>query len=312
MYFCEVTTTPQKPSIPKAPAKKRAAAAVLNPAVKPRPKPKAPVRKKVQKRNFFGLKLGIAILLLILTAPFYYQYIVTGFTSAWHWVNDIGEDVNYRHYKSFNIHVAEKYTIHGIDVSYAQGKIDWPQVKAMEENGLRVSFVFIKATEGEKFVDSYYQRNWREAAKTGLICGAYHYFRPTKNGKTQALLFLKTVRLEKQDMPLVVDVENLDGASPSQMRVALNEFFITIHHKTRIKPIIYSGLSFYQDYLKGYYDEYPLWIAHYDKPELAINKAGNWQFWQHSSKATVNGIHHAVDFDTFKGDSLAFKQLLIH
>jgi lysozyme len=300
-----VTTLPRKPAAAKNQIKKNAA--TLRPLVKR----KAPVPKKSKNQNFTGLKIGVAVLLLILASPFYYRYVVSGFASAWHWINDIGEDVNYRHYKSFNIYVGEKYTIHGIDVSYAQGKIDWPQVKAMEENGLHISFAFIKATEGENFTDSYFQRNWREAAKTGLICGAYHYFRPGKSGKLQALLFLKTVRLEKNDMPLVVDIETLDGVSPGQMRTALSEFFSAVRHKTYVKPIIYSGLSFYQDYLKGYYDDYPLWIAHYDKPEISINKAANWQFWQHTSHATVNGIHHAVDFDTFKGDSVAFKALLM-
>ena len=297
-------TPPRKPAASKAQPKK--AMAVLKPPVK-----RKPATKKKPKRNLTALWIAIVVIILIFTSPFYYRYINQGFTSAWHWANDIGEDANYRHYKSFNVHISEKYTINGIDVSYAQGKIDWPQVKAMDENGLHISFTFIKATEGEQFIDSFYQRNWREAAKTGLICGAYHFFRAEKSGKIQAQLFLKTVKPEKNDLPLVVDIEQLDGVSPEKMRFALDEFFATLHRKTKVKPIIYSGLSFYRDYLKGHYDEYPLWIAHYDKPEDRINQAANWQFWQHSSQATVNGIHHAVDFDTFKGDSVAFKALLI-
>jgi lysozyme len=290
----------------KAEIKKNAA--VIKPPVKRKPA----VKKVIKKRSYAGLKLTVVFVILIIASQFYYRYVASGFVSAWHWINDIGEDANYRHYKSFNIHISEKYSIHGIDVSYAQGKIDWPQVKAMEENGLHISFVFIKATEGEQFVDSFYQRNWREAAKNGFICGAYHFFRPEKSGKLQAQLFLKTVKLEQNDLPPVIDIEKLDGMSPEHMRVTLNEFFATMKHRTRVKPIIYSGLSFYRDYLKGYYDDYPLWIAHYDKPEDNINAAADWRFWQHSSQATVNGIHHAVDFDTFKGDSVAFKALLIH
>lgn len=300
-----MTTQSRKPASLKAPVKKKPSS--------PRRavKAKAPIPKPANNKFSTGLKIAAVIFLLILASPFYSRYIIQGFTSAWHWVNDIGEDANYRHYKSFNIHVSEKYMIHGIDVSYAQGRIDWPKVKAMEENGLHISFAFIKATEGENFTDSYYQRNWREAAKTGIICGAYHFFRPEKSGKNQAAFFLKTVRLEKSDLPPVVDIEKLDGVSPEQMRTSLNEFFTTIRHRTHTKPIIYSGLSFYQDYLKGYYDNYPVWIAHYDKPDQAVNQAADWVFWQHSSRATVNGIHHVVDFDTFKGDSVAFKQLLI-
>jgi lysozyme len=301
-------TPPRKTTAASYKAEIKKNAAVLKPPVKRKPA----AGKKVKKRGYTSLRVAVVILILIIASPLYYRYIASGFTAAWHWINDIGEDSNYRHYKSFNIHVSEKYSIHGIDVSYAQGKIDWPQVKAMEENGLRISFVFIKATEGEQFVDSFYQRNWREAAKNGFICGAYHFFRPEKSGKLQAQLFLKTVKLEQNDLPPVVDIEKLDGISPEHMRVELNEFFSVMRHKSRVKPIIYSGLSFYRDYLKGHYDEYPLWIAHYDKPEDNVNAAGDWRFWQHSSKATVNGIHHAVDFDTFKGDTVAFRALLMH
>lgn len=242
-----------------------------------------------------------------------FRYIVSGsypFLCSL-WINDIGEDTDYRHYKSFNIHVSEKYSIHGIDVSYAQGKIDWRQVRAMDENGLHLSFVFVKATEGDTFVDPFFQRNWREAAKNGFACGAYHFFRPEKSGKLQAQHFLKTVRPEQGDLPPVVDVEQLDGITPGVMRVELDAFLTAVRYRIKVKPVIYTGLSFYQKYLKGYEDEYPLWIAHYDQPENRINAAADWRFWQHSSKATVNGIHHAVDFDTFKGDSTAFNALLV-
>lgn len=299
-----MTTPPKDPAVVKKPVQRK------KPVAKRAVKPKTPAKKQTET-GFKHWPAVITISALILFSPFYYKFITQGFSAAWHWVNDIGEDPDYRHYKSFNIHVSEKYTIHGIDVSYAQGKIDWGKVKAMDENGLHISFAFIKATDGENYTDPTFQRNWREAAKTGIICGAYHFFRPERNGKEQAKLFLKTVKLEKNDMPLVIDIEKLDGTTPAQMRISLDQCLSYLKYRTTAKPIIYSGLSFYQDYLKGFFDEYPLWIAHYDKPELRINQASNWLFWQHTDKATVNGINHAVDFDTFKGDSAAFKQLLV-
>ncbi|TSJ43394.1 glycoside hydrolase family 25 protein [Mucilaginibacter corticis] len=276
---------------------------------------KAPAKKrapaKKQPKRGFSWKIGLAGILLVLFSPFYYKYVLSGFGAAWHWVIDLGEDPDYRHYRELNIYVSEKYSIHGIDVSYAQGKIDWPKVKAMNDDGVHISFVFIKATEGTHLIDTYFQRNWREAAKAGLICGAYHFFRPEQNGKEQAKLFLKTVKPETSDLPLVIDVETLDKATPAQLHQTLNDFIAYIRLKTSITPIIYSGLSFYQDNLKGYYDNYTIWIAHYYKREADINKAANWSFWQHSDKARVNGINHDVDFDTFKGDSIAFNKLLI-
>jgi lysozyme len=295
IYFCFVATpTKRSPAKRKTPAKKITG-----------------VRKKKSKGWPLQLKLAIAGLLLILLSPFYYGYVLRGFTSTWRWIRDIGSNPHYRTYKSFNIRIPDKYAIHGIDVSYAQGKIDWQKVRAMEEDSVRISFAFIKATEGVLTVDPYFQRNWREAPKVGITCGAYHYFKPTKSGKLQAKFFLQIVKMEKGDLPVVADVEELNGVRPEKMRQELKDFLTYIQTKTSVKPIIYSGISFYQDYLAGYFDDYTLWIAHYHQPELIINPSTKWLFWQHSDVATINGINHVVDFDAFKGDSVAFKSLLV-
>jgi lysozyme len=277
---------------------------------KPAAKKKPPVRKKKSKGLSTRFKVVLAFLLLILLSPFYYGYVLKVFSSTWRWVMDMGENPNYRTYRSFNIRIPEKYAIHGIDVSYAQGKIDWQKVKAMEEDSVHISFAFIKATEGLLTVDPYFQRNWREGPKAGIVCGAYHYFRPEKDGKWQARFFLQNVKIEKGDMPMVVDIERLYGTTPEKMRAGLKDFLNLVDAKTHTKPIIYSGLSFYRDYLAGYFDDYNLWIAQYDQPELNIGQA-NWAFWQHSEKAKVNGINHVVDFDVFKGDSLEFRKMLV-
>jgi lysozyme len=291
------------------PAKRK----TLNSASSPAPRKKPVARKRtVKKKKGLSLewKFVIAALLLILLSPLYYGYIIKGFTSSWRWVRDIGEDPNYRTYSSFDIRIPKGYAIHGIDVSYYQGKIDWKKVKAMEEDDVKIRFVFIKATEGMFSVDPYFQRNWREAPKAGITCGAYHYFKPKKSGEWQARFFLQTVNFETGDLPPVVDIEELNGVVASKMRIELQVFLTHIEKKTKVKPIIYTGLSFYNDYLKGYFDEYPLWVAHYHQPKLKVNKA-DWHFWQHSDKARISGINHVVDFNAFNGDSLAFEQMLI-
>jgi lysozyme len=95
------------------------------------------------------------------------------------------------------------------------------------------------------------------------------------------------------------------------MRTELTAFLKYVASKSNTKPIIYSGLKFYQDNLQGHFDNYIYWLAHYYKPELDVTNTAKWRFWQHSDKARVNGINHVVDFDVFNGDSLAFKKLLI-
>lgn len=279
-----------------------------------RPRKKTVARKPARKKKK-GLstewKFMIVILLLVLFSPFYYAYVIKGFSSTWRWIRDIGEDPNYRTYSSFDIRIPKGYNIHGIDVSYYQGKIDWKKVKDMKEDDVKVDFAFIKATEGLFMVDPYFQRNWREAPKAGVICGAYHFFRAHKPGLWQAKFFLQTVNFEAGDLPPVVDIEELNGVSASEMRKQLNDFVKHIERKTKVKPIIYTGLSFYKDYLKGNFEDYPLWIAHYHQPKLRVGADTKWHFWQHSDKAKISGINHVVDFNAFNGDSLAFDRLLI-
>ena len=279
-----------------------------------KPVARKPVKRRPSKKKATGMALHwkfiIALFLLVLLSPLYYAYVLKLFTSTISWVKDIGEDPNYRTYQSFNIKIPKKHSIHGIDVSYYQGKIDWPQVKAMQEDSVRVHFAIIKATEGIALVDPYFQRNWREAAKTGIVCSAYHFFRPKKSGLWQARFFLQTVQFEKGDLPPVIDIEELNGVSPADMRKELKAFLSHVERKTGVKPIIYSGLSFYNDYLDGHFDDYKLWIAHYHEAQLKVNP-DKWIFWQHSDRARINGINHVVDFNAFNGDSTMFEALKI-
>lgn len=290
-----MATPPKKPSVKRKPSAKK--------------KPSSKTKKK--KGWPLSLKIGVAGLALVLLSPFYYGYVLKAFTSTWGWLGDLGGNPHYRAYKSFHINIPDKYAIHGIDVSYAQGKIDWQKVRAMSEDSVHISFAFIKATEGVASIDPYFQRNWREAAKAGIICGAYHYFKPSKNGKWQARLFMQTVKVERGDLPMVVDVEELNRVSPDKMRQELKDYLSTIEKKTGVRPIIYTVISFYRDYLRGYFDDYSYWMANYHQPELNMKDKIHWLFWQHSDEATVSGIYHTVDFDAFNGDSAAFRGLLI-
>ncbi|HTM98810.1 MAG TPA: GH25 family lysozyme, partial [Pedobacter sp.] len=255
-----------------------------------------PVRKRKPSRKkskglSLQLKFAIASVLLVLLSPFYYGYVLKVASTTWFWLRHPSDDQNYRTYESYEIKIPKKYSIHGIDVSYYQGKIDWQKVSAMNDDGVKITFAFIKATEGILNVDPYFQRNWREAPKSGIKVGAYHFFRPRKSGLWQANFFLQTVSMEKGDLPPVVDVESLDGVSPEKMRKELNAFVIRVEERTNVKPIIYTGLKFYQSYLAQYYQDYPFWVAHYHQAKLKLNDKA-WKFWQHSDKASINGIHH--------------------
>ncbi len=90
----------------------------------------------------------------------------------------------------------------------------------MRDNGIRLQFAFIKATEGEKLVDPYFSRNWQLSRENGLLRGAYHYFSPSVSASVQARLFLQTVDFAHGDLPAVLDVEERGKLSAKRITQA--------------------------------------------------------------------------------------------
>lgn len=213
-------------------------------------------------------------------------------------------------YKEFGIYIPTNYEIHGIDVSRHQQTISWNDVKEMKVNNVAVGFAFIKATEGTDLVDVAYKNNMRNSLQAGVPRGAYHFFTGSKSGKLQAAHFVETVYLKKGDLPPVLDVEQANGASVLQIQQRVADWLQLVEKRYKVKPIIYSNIHFYNTFLAGRFDDYPLWVAHYlEKNKPRIQR--NWTFWQHNEAGRVSGIRTKVDFNVFNGDSAAFKELLI-
>lgn len=217
---------------------------------------------------------------------------------------------SFAHYSGFGIDLPEDYSIHGIDVSRYQGAISWNLVKEMREKDIRITFAFIKATEGSNNVDPEFRRNWRGARKAGILRGAYHYFIASQNGKQQAELFISKVNADPGDLPPVLDVEESNGTPVNLLRENVKAWLNTIEFYYKVKPVIYTNIDFYSSYLSGVFDNYPLWVAHY-KVQHQPRISRRWSFWQHNDAGRVNGIANKVDFNVFNGDSIELNNLLI-
>jgi lysozyme len=224
--------------------------------------------------------------------------------------NEEDRESNFTVYPGFGISLPDGFTVHGIDVSRYQKRINWPVVKLMKENDVRISFAFIKATEGLNFTDAQFKRNWRKLRENRIIRGAYHYMNTNGSGRMQAQHFINTVNLLPGDLPPVLDVETLGGVSPETLRIFVEEWLSTIESYYHVKPIIYSNAAFYNKYLGEKFSHYPLWVAHnLERHQPRVNR--EWQFWQHNEGGRVNGIDAFVDFNVFNGDSTRFNELLV-
>ena len=201
-----------------------------------------------------------------------------------------------------NLRVLEKHegkTV-GIDVSEYQGKISWSYVDTIE-NQYPLHFVFIRATAGNDAVDRRFKRNWEGAKKNKMIRGAYHYYRPNENSLEQAELFIKTVRLQKGDLPPVLDIEKLPkNQSMTNLKKGLRRWLQAIENHYKVKHIIYTGEKYYDDFLKEEFSDYLFWIANYNFYREEIQD--DWLFWQFTERAAVPGIEGNVDVNIYNGD----------
>lgn len=178
--------------------------------------------------------------------------------------------------------------VFGIDVSHYQGNINW-QLVGIDQN---VHYVYIKATEGSGLVDSHYRRNFKEAKQSGILVGSYHFFSPSASALMQLKNFTDIVKAGEQDLIPIVDVERRGRRSERDFHSKLRQFLTGLERIYGKKPVIYTGVNFFNKYLAGKYSDYSFMIARYgdDVPELMEDvRIVLWQFTQEGRVAGVSG-----------------------
>ena len=201
------------------------------------------------------------------------------------------------------------YDLHGIDVSHHNGRIDWEQVAKMPLNDdLKISFAFIKATEGATHLDRQFERNWQAAKKAGISRGAYHFYYPHTHSDLQAESFINRVKLQNGDLPPVLDVETEHNQKPDLIVRGIANWLKIIEKHYGQRPIIYTNYNFYNRYIKANFANYPVWIADYSNESFSVFGA-EVLFWQHNENGYVDGIRGRVDYNVFTGSGQEWTEL---
>jgi lysozyme len=271
-------------------------------------KKKPPIRSRIKKKvSFFSGKvlqfMVVAFfVLLVFGLGYHYRNGLAYYFSfkSNHTARKELEDKRISDVRNYQVLDKHEGKSIGIDVSEYQGKISWLEVDTLESK-YPIDFVFIRATVGEDRLDRQFKNNWLGAKKNKLLRGAYHYYRPNENSLDQAELFIKTVSLSKGDLPPVLDIEKLPkNQSIEQLKVGLKRWLKKVEEHYKVKPIIYTGESYYEDFLKEEFSDYLFWIANYNFYREEIDE--EWLFWQFTEKASVNGIKGNVDVNIYNGD----------
>lgn len=209
--------------------------------------------------------------------------------------------------------LAQNYEVHGVDVSHYQGTIDWATLS--QQN---LDFAMIKATEGSTHIDDRFVENWQAAEQTHLYLGAYHFFSFDSEGDKQAASYIETVGNLDGKLAPVVDVEyygNKRSNPPARAEVVQNlgALLDALEQHYQIKPIIYTTFTVYNEYIRGEFEDYPLWVRSIYCPP-AVLFGNKWSFWQYMDTAMLDGYtgdEKYIDLNVFRGTVEELEELVI-
>ena len=186
----------------------------------------------------------------------------------------------------------------GIDVSFANGVIDWSKVKT--------DFVFMRAGYGwdnDKQIDKQFANNVIGCEKYDIPYGVYHYSyaRTAANAVREAKFCMKLMDKvgANPTLPVVFDFEEqfqLDMTEKEQLDI-IDGFLETIE-AAGFRPMLYmsaSPLNKLYAYDAERLTRWPIWVAH-----VRVNKPsykGKWDVWQYTWTGKLEGINGNVDMD---------------
>lgn len=190
--------------------------------------------------------------------------------------------------------------IAGMDVSAWQGAIDWQSVARSGE--ARVAY--IRATEGARYVDAYFARNYAQAKRSGLDVGFYHFLtaQTPQEAVAQARFFVDTLQSANAvaDCRPAMDLEGDERMSDATWNAVARAFLSEVERLTGETPCIYCDASGARDRYDESLTSYPLWVANYG---VALPEAnGKWRSWagfQYTDRGRMPGVAGQVDLDQF-------------
>lgn len=189
----------------------------------------------------------------------------------------------------------------GIDVSYANGEIDWEKVKASG-----IEFAIIRCGYGKDDVsqdDKYFSRNISECERLGIPYGIYLYsYALDVNGAvSEANHVLRLVKGHSPKYGIFIDMEDADGykaknGMPSnQTLVDICDTFCNIIKSNGYRTGVYASLYWWNNQLNdAKLNNYDRWVSQWN---THCDYVGEFVMWQYTSNGSVSGINGRVDMN---------------
>lgn len=181
----------------------------------------------------------------------------------------------------------------GIDVSYAQGQINWKQVK---DSG--VEFAILRAGFGKvsSQKDKQFEHNYIGAKEAKIPIGAYHYSYAlsTAQAKQEAEVLLGWLKGKEFEYPIFFDIE--DPSMQHLGKQTLTEMVKVFCEQIKAAGYqvgVYANKYWFTNLLDfEQLQPYPIWLAQY---HTTPTFQGKYDIWQYSSTGKIAGINGNVD-----------------
>lgn len=188
-------------------------------------------------------------------------------------------------------------TYEGIDVSEWQGEINWEEVA---EAGIKVAY--IRASEGNNYIDPYAMSNFNGAKSNGIKAGFYHYLtaRTIEEARDEAEFFVSNIKGLNVDCRLAMDFEAFGDLSVYEINEISRAFLEEVEDLSGKEVIIYSdAYNALRTFSAELAEEYPIWVADYGVQEPGNGNWSTWEGFQYTDEGIISGISGYVDRDYF-------------
>ena len=195
----------------------------------------------------------------------------------------------------------------GIDVSFYNGYINWPEVRL---HGIDFAIIRVGGRgwqTGSIYADSAYERNITEARKAGLKLGVYFYSTAVnaKEAEEEARYVLSKLNGLTLEMPVYIDVEQsgnyprgrMDTLNKSQRAHVINTFCRVVS-EAGYRPGVYSAQHYFSCMVDfSSVSTYDIWLANYTSYNRMPSFKNHYELWQFTPYGRVNGISGVVDMN---------------
>lgn len=183
----------------------------------------------------------------------------------------------------------------GIDVSYANGKIDWRLMKG------KIDFAIIRLGFGGDYRsqdDVRFAENVKGCRENGIPFGVYLYSYATSVNKarSEAAHALRLLKGVVPDMPVFYDLEEARISALGKVKILeIAKAFCSEIENAGFVYGTYANKNWFDSYLvDGWYDTKVKWLAQYND---TVTYKGRYDLWQYTSEGRIDGFTGNFDLN---------------